>query len=110
MWPGSARPSAELDRDVSDAERVDQLRALEELKAAAAAAQARIAVDLDVSQRREQEAAGVPAARRGQGVGAQVALARRESAHQGGRLLGLAKALVLEMPHTYAALRGRVAE
>ena len=96
---------AGVDRDISDAERVDQLRVLEELKAAAAAAQARIAVDLDVSQRREQEAAGVAAARRGQGVGAQVALARRESAHQGGRLLGLAKALVLEMPHTYAALR-----
>ncbi|MPV87388.1 DUF222 domain-containing protein [Georgenia ruanii] len=95
---------AELDRDVSDVERVDQLRVLEELKAAAAAAQARIAVDLDLSQRREQEAAGVPAVRRGRGVGAQVALARRESPHQGGRLLGLAKALVLEMPHTYAAL------
>ncbi|WP_226909446.1 HNH endonuclease [Georgenia ruanii] len=95
---------AGIDRDVSDVERVDQLRVLEELKAAAAAAQARIAVDLDLSQRREQEAAGVPAVRRGRGVGAQVALARRESPHQGGRLLGLAKALVLEMPHTYAAL------
>ncbi|WP_127131903.1 DUF222 domain-containing protein [Georgenia sp. SYP-B2076] len=95
---------ADLDRDVPDAERVDQLRALEELKAAASAAQARIAVDLDASQRRAQAAAGVPAARRGQGVGAQVALARRESPARGGRLLGLAKALVLEMPHTFAAL------
>ncbi|KAE8765580.1 DUF222 domain-containing protein [Georgenia thermotolerans] len=96
---------ASVDRDVSDADRIDQLRVLEELKAAAAAAQARIAVDLDRSQRHAQEAAGVPAARRGQGVGAQVALARRESAHQGGRLLGLAKTLVLEMPHTFAALQ-----
>ncbi|KAE8764653.1 DUF222 domain-containing protein [Georgenia thermotolerans] len=102
---------AGVDRDVSDAERVDQLRTLEELKAAAAAAQARIAVDLDVSQRRAQEAAGVPAKKRGQGVGAQVALARRESPHQGGRLLGLAKTLVLEMPHTFAALQaGTISE
>ncbi len=99
---------AGVDRDVSDAERVDQLRVLEELKAAAAAAQARIAVDLDLSQRRAQEAAGVPAARRGRGVGAQVALARRESPHQGGRLLGLAKTLVLEMPRTFAALQAGV--
>ena len=36
-------------RDVTDAERIDQLRALEHLKAAAAAAQARITVDLDAS-------------------------------------------------------------
>ena len=33
---------AGMDRAVSDAERVDQIRALEELKAAAAAAQARV--------------------------------------------------------------------
>lgn len=99
---------AEIDRDVTDAERVDQLRALEELKAAAAAAQARIAVDLDVSQREEQARAGLPARERGKGVGAQVALARRESPHRGGRLLGLAKALVREMPHTHAALTAGV--
>ncbi|WP_226920613.1 HNH endonuclease [Georgenia subflava] len=95
---------ASLDRDVSDAERVDQLRALEELKAAAAAAQARIAVDLEASQLQAQASAGVPAARRGRGIGARVALARRESPARGGRLLGLGKALVTEMPHTLAAL------
>lgn len=33
-----------------------------------------------------------------------MALARRESPHRGGRLLGLATALVHEMPHTLAAL------
>jgi hypothetical protein len=37
-------------------------------------------------------------------VAAQIALARRESPHRGSRLLGLAKALVTEMPHTLAAL------
>ena len=46
----------------------------------------------------------MPAAELGAGVGAQIALARRESPAKGGRLLGLAKALVTEMPHTLAAL------
>ncbi len=55
-------------------------------------------------QRREQAAAGVPEERLGAGIGAQIALARRESPAKGGRLLGLAKALVTEMPHTLAAL------
>jgi hypothetical protein len=83
---------------------IDQLRELEDLKSAAAAAQARIAVAFDVLQRRSQADAGLPAAEQGTGVGAQIALARRESPARGGRLLGLAKALVTEMPHTLAAL------
>ncbi|MFD1504628.1 DUF222 domain-containing protein [Georgenia yuyongxinii] len=83
---------------------MDQLRVLEELKAAAAGAQARIAVDLDASQVQHQASVGVPAARRGRGIGAQVALARRESPSRGSRLLGFAKALVDEMPDTFAAL------
>ena len=94
-----------------DAGRVDLIRALEGVKAAAAAAQARLASDLDASQRQDQAAAGVPAAERGRGVGAQVALARRDSPHRGGRHLGLARALVHEMPHTLAALQaGRISE
>ncbi|HEY4313989.1 MAG TPA: hypothetical protein VGO19_00605, partial [Actinomycetes bacterium] len=40
---------AGMDRAVSDAERIDQIRALEELKAAAAAAQARTTADLQAS-------------------------------------------------------------
>src|SRR5690606_30610442 len=70
---------SEVDRTMSDAERVDLVRALEELKSAACAAQARLSVDLDASQRAEQARAGVPLSRRGVGIGAQVALARRES-------------------------------
>ena len=94
-----------------DEERWEQLRALEELKAAAAAAQARITVALDVSQRREQEVAGVRRADLGRGVAAQVALARRESPTMGARHLGLGHALVEELPHTLQALReGRTTE
>jgi hypothetical protein len=83
---------------------IDQLRQLEDVKSLAAARQAEIAVAFDLQQRREQAAAGVPASEQGAGVGAQVALARRESPARGGRLLGLAKALT-GMPRTFAAFR-----
>ena len=102
---------ADLDDEVSDAERIDQLRALEELKAAAAAAQARVTASLDTSLRAERAARGVPAPERARGIGAQVALARRDSPHRGGRHLGFARALVHEMPHTLVALSsGRISE
>lgn len=95
----------------SDAERVDLIRRLEELKAGAAAAQARLSAALDASQRAAQAAAGVPARRQGAGVGAQVALARRESPQRGSQHLGLARVLCAEMPHTLAALTaGRLSE
>ncbi|WP_091424132.1 HNH endonuclease signature motif containing protein [Arthrobacter sp. OV608] len=82
---------------------IDQMRELEDVKSAAAAKQARIAVAYDLATRQEQAAAGVPADELGAGVGAEIALARRESPSRGARLLGLGKALV-EMPHTFAAL------
>ncbi|KUM39125.1 HNH endonuclease signature motif containing protein [Arthrobacter sp. EpRS71] len=87
------------------ADLMEQLRVLEEMKSAITALQARVAVAFDLAQRAEQAEAGVPVSERGQGVGAQVALARRESPNRGSRLLGLAKALVVEMPHTLAALQ-----
>src|SRR6478672_1353959 len=83
---------------------IDEIRALEDLKSALAARQARDAVAFDILQRREQAAAGMPPDQLGNGVGAQIALARRESPAKGGRLLGLAKALVTEMPHTLTGL------
>jgi hypothetical protein len=83
---------------------IDQLRILEDAKSAFSAMQARIAVAFDAAQRRAQARVGVPPAERGEGVAEQIALARRESPNRGGRLLGLAKALVTEMPHTLAAL------
>ncbi|WP_442854409.1 DUF222 domain-containing protein [Arthrobacter sp. EPSL27] len=90
---------------------IAEIRALEDEKSALSARQARLSVEFDLLQRREQAAAGVPAAELGTGVAAQIALARRESPAKGGRLLGLAKALVTEMPHTLAALEaGQVNE
>jgi len=90
---------------------IDELRALEDRKSAISARQARLAVALDLVRRREQAALGLPADQLGAGVGAEVALARRESPAKGSRLLGLARALVTEMPHTLAALdTGRLNE
>lgn len=103
---------ARLHSDVgTDADRVDLIRAQEDVKAAAAAAQARLSADLNASQRALRAEAGVSAPEQGRGVASQVALARRDSPHRGGRHLGLAKALVHEMPNTLAALyAGRISE
>ncbi|MET4588404.1 HNH endonuclease [Arthrobacter sp. PvP023] len=83
---------------------IDEIRALEDRKSALSARQARLTVAFDRQQRRQQSDAGVPADQCGAGVGAQIALARRESPSKGDRLLGLAKAMVTEMPRTLAAL------
>ena len=95
-WAQSAEPE--------DTELIDRIRALEELKAAASAAQARTAAAFDASQRRKQAAAGIRREDLGRGVASQIALARRESPNRGGRLLSFAKALVSEMPCTLDAL------
>ncbi|MBP3042431.1 HNH endonuclease [Arthrobacter jiangjiafuii] len=83
---------------------IDQVRALEELKAAAAAAQVRVTAVFDALTRRAQAAAGVKADQLGKGVGAQIGLARRESPNRGTRMLGTARILTGEMPHTLQAL------
>ena len=68
-----------LDDRVGDAERVDQIRLLEEIKSAAAAAQATVTSDFVASLRAAQVQAGVAAGEVGAGIAAQVALAKRES-------------------------------
>ena len=103
----AALAAAELP-EAADSQLIDVMRVLEELKSAAAAVQARAAAAFDASQRRAQSRAGVPSGQLGRGVGAQVALARRDSPHRGNRHLGFGKALVHEMPHTLAALASGV--
>lgn len=93
---------------VDDAGRVDLIGALEAVKGAAEATQARVSVALAESIETDRAAAGVPAAKRSVGIGAQVALARRESPWRGSRHLGLSRALVGEMPATLAALQSGV--
>ena len=97
---------ADVPRALDDAQRIDLIGRLEQLKAATAAAQAILTADFDASQRTAQREAGVLPAKVGAGIAAQVALARRESPVRGTQHLGLAKALVHEMPCTLAAMPG----
>jgi hypothetical protein len=84
---------------------------MEALKAGLAAAQARLTVRLARQRTAAEAAAGVPVDQRGRGLGAEVGLARRESPTRGAQHLGLAKALVTELPQTLAALtRGEISE
>ncbi|ANI39730.1 HNH endonuclease [Mycolicibacterium vaccae] len=95
--------------DVSESAGEAELRAvverLEAVKSAAAAAQARATALWAAKRRAAEEAAGVPAAKRGKGLGAEVALARHDAPVCGGRHLGFAQAVVHEMPYTMAALQ-----
>jgi hypothetical protein len=94
-----------------DGARLDLVTALEHLKNAAAGLQASLAVEVDTSMRERAAERGVPAARLGQGVAQEIALARCESPHRGQQHLGLGKVLASEMPFTRRALRrGRLSE
>ena len=88
-----------------DAARIDEMRLLEELKAVAAAAQARVTLAFERSQLDQQRQQGVRREQLGRGIADQVALARGCPASQGSRHLGFAKAMA-EMPHTRALLDG----
>jgi hypothetical protein len=107
-WSGAL---AELDvAAATEAECIDALTELERLKSAAAAAQARLTERFRRSRldaaRPDQTTAEVM-----RGVTAEVALARRESPTRGQQHVGVARALVEDLPHTMAALtRGDISE
>lgn len=86
------------------ADGIERIRLLEELKGAIAAAQAKQTVAFDEARRAEEAAAGVPTRLQGQGVTAEIALARRESPSRAARQLGWSKILVTELPRTLQAL------
>jgi hypothetical protein len=99
------------DPGLTDADRVRLISTAEDLKNQLTAHQARLAAELAGSVHAQHAELKVPAAAQGRGVASQVALARRESPAKGTRLLGLAIALVTEMPHTLAAMEsGRLSE
>lgn len=90
---------------------VDAIAELEKLKSAACAAQAVLTVALRETVRTREAAAGVRARSRGRGVAGQLAAARQVSPHRAGVLLGLARDLVTDLPHTLIALaEGRLSE
>jgi hypothetical protein len=126
-WATALGSVGDDDLQLDEAELLERIAAEELLKAAAAASQARYSVQLE-KRIRERRARGDGASSssvefgdaegaRPRGVdpsieaGQAIALARGESPSRGGRLLGLAKALVHEMPHTLNALAaGRINE
>jgi hypothetical protein len=96
--------------ELTDAERIDQIRELERLKAAAAAAQARITEAFDRSQR-EVAPTLKSVSEISRSIASQVALARRESPSRGQQHLGVALALVRDLPNTLATLTdGEISE
>lgn len=119
---------ARLDEHVDDGERIDQLTALERVKSAVAAAQARVTVGFVSAQEqiaqgwREHAKAcsenndfdgwatgsGRRCRQRRQlthGITAQVALARHESPHRGSGHVNLALTLSRHLPHVFAWLQ-----
>ncbi|GAA1360102.1 DUF222 domain-containing protein [Arthrobacter rhombi] len=97
--------------DLSEDALVDLLRELEGAKAAAAAYQARAAVQLRARIVERERASGVAEADLGAAAGAQLALARREAPSRGGQWMGFCRAVVTEMPHTHQAFRaGHISE
>ncbi|EGD43655.1 putative HNH endonuclease domain protein [Nocardioidaceae bacterium Broad-1] len=89
----------------SERELVDWIARLEALKCRAEAVQAEASVRLEEAARARQAEAGVAARKLGEGVASQIALARRVSPDRGAKLLGLAKILLAEMPHTFALMK-----
>ncbi len=93
-----------IDPGADEKSLIARIGALERLKSAAAAAQARAAAAFEAARKASEADGGVPARRQGRGVAAEIALARKDSPARGNRHLGFARALVHEMPHTLAAL------
>ncbi|MDF8264418.1 HNH endonuclease [Luteipulveratus flavus] len=97
--------------DVGDADRVDQLALLEQIRAACVAAQARVMVEFADSQVAAQEALGVPVRERGRGVADQIGLACKTSPQAAARRLGRARTLLADLPATGALLAtGQIGE
>ncbi|WP_431238585.1 HNH endonuclease [Mycolicibacterium aichiense] len=94
----------EFDADADEATLRGIVARFEQLKAAAAAAQARATEAWATKRHVAEAAAGVPKPKRGRGLANEVALARHVAPKRGGQHLGFATALVREMPHTLAAL------
>src|SRR6478735_1316801 len=102
---------AALDTTGTDTQHIDELTALEALKSAISARQARITDAFATSHRAKLIKAGSTPADARRSVCAQIALARRDSPTKGNRHVGLAHTLVHEMPLVLRALsRGEGSE
>ncbi len=81
------------------------------MKGVCAGGQAQVTVGFAATQTAEGQARGSSRTMIRRSVAGQIALARRDAQHRGGRHVGLAAALHTELPHTRAALeQGRISE
>lgn len=90
---------------------ISHISLLEDIKSAAAAAQARATHAFIHARTAREREAGVPLAKRGRGIGSEIALARRQSPRAGSQATRMAYTLCEQMPHALAALNdGRLSE
>ncbi|PWF26432.1 HNH endonuclease [Ancrocorticia populi] len=95
----------------SEAACIDQIRLLEDIKSAAAAAQ--VVATEEFRHRRDQAEAdaGIKLEQRARGIGSEIGLARRVSPQQGSAAVRTAHTLTTDMPHALEALcDGRLSE
>ncbi|NUL49105.1 DUF222 domain-containing protein, partial [Cellulosimicrobium funkei] len=109
---GRFGPSAEeLAAVTREAEAIHRIRALEDLKSACAAAQARETAALHQHRVQDEAARGIPTTRRGRGLGSEIGLARRQNPHRGSTHLRQALNLTEDLPNTLTALQtGQISE
>jgi hypothetical protein len=94
-----------------DAARIDVIAGLERLRAAVAAAQARMIEQFAVSQEATNRGLGFNARTARRGIPEQIGLARRVSPASASRQVAQARALVRDLPHTLDLLQaGEVSE
>ena len=97
---------SELPPAKTEEEAIDRIAALEELTSACAAAQARETLTFDMLRRNREAEDGVSSKKQGRGLGAEVALARKVSRSRGDALLKFSRTLLMDLPNTYAAMKG----
>src|SRR5699024_7469342 len=94
-----------------EASAIDQIRLLNQHQGMIEAAPARAATELEPRRLEREAREKVLTAQRGKGLGAEIALARRETPARGNRFLEMARALAKDMPHTREALtQGQIRE
>ncbi|MDN5742055.1 MAG: DUF222 domain-containing protein, partial [Yaniella sp.] len=93
-----------LDPADTEAQLIDRIRRVKDVMAAMTAVQAEDAAELEALRHENEKARGVPKARRGNGLAAELGLARGQSPARGTKYLTLARMLEDDMPHTKNAL------
>ncbi|MEV4901882.1 DUF222 domain-containing protein [Citricoccus sp. NPDC055426] len=103
-----AGPEAIASPDGVEAEAIDRIAVLEQLKAAITAAQIRETAALHSHRTTAEARRGVPVKRRGRGLGGEIGLARRISPHSGSTELRKAVNVAADLPNTLSALQSGV--